>query len=165
MTCVHDLSTLGCSRGVSSDRLQSANSMRDIREDLRHRLTKIAVQRGELRSRLAWLDEVEAHIKALVEYERAQVEFDQPALFTDDSLEAEQSAIGKFVREALSDLRPRTLDELKATAQERGMAFGDKNPGRVLHFALVGMKQNGIVDRDTEGRWRLLSESGEQAVM
>lgn len=134
--------------------------MRDIREDLRQRLMKITAQRGELRARLAWLDEMEGHLKAALEYERGQAEFDQTGLLFDEPVEGERSATALFIREALGDLRAHTLEELKASAHQRGLAFGEKNPGRVLHFALVGMKQGGIVDRDSEGRWRLTESGG-----
>lgn len=139
--------------------------MRDIREDLRQRLTKIAAQRGELQSRLSWLNEMENHIKAALEYERFHSESDQTNLFVEEPAEGEHSVISQFIRETLSDLNGRTLDELKLAAQQRGLEFGEKNPGRVLHFALVGMKQGGIVHRDPEGRWRLLNASGVQATV
>lgn len=139
--------------------------MRDIREDLRQRLVKITAQRAELQTRMGWLDEMEAHIKAALEYERAQAEFDQASLVFDEPSNGEHSAIAQFIRDILSDLKGRTLDELKSAAQHRGLPFGEKNPGRVLHFTLVGMKQSGIVDRDTDGRWRLLIPQMEKPVM
>lgn len=131
--------------------------MRDIREDLRQRLVKISAQRAEFQARLRWLDEMEEHIKAALEYERAhsELDVDQVSLFPEIAPEGERTATAKFIRDALSDLQPKTLDELKAAAERRGLIFGNKNPGRVLHFALVGMKQGGIVDRDHEGRWWL----------
>lgn len=131
--------------------------MRDIREDLRQRLQSIAIQRGQLQARLAWLDQAEANIKGLLEFEKMQVDADQQVLFEQEPPvgEEERSAIARFLRDVLMDGRPRTLDELKQAAFTRGLAFGDKNPGRVLHFALLGMAQSGIVEMVGKGIWQL----------
>jgi hypothetical protein len=139
--------------------------MRDIREELKQRLSQIEYQRATLRSRMVWLDEMETHIKAALEYEKMHSDPGQANLFSEEPLGVERSATGRFIREALSDLRPKTLDELKLAAEQRGMMFGEKNPGRVLHFALVGMKQSGIVERSAEGRWRLLTKPGTEPLM
>jgi hypothetical protein len=48
------------------------------------------------------------------------------------------------------------LGELKESAVERGVPFGDKQPGRVIHFAMLGMAQHNLVARETDGRWRLV---------
>jgi hypothetical protein len=139
--------------------------MRDIREDLRQRLMKISAQRAEIQARLEWLNEMEAHVKAALEYERVQAESDQVGLFLEEPSDSERSVTSQFIHEVLSDLKGRTLDELKAAALRKGLTFGEKNPGRVLHFALVGMKQGGIVDRDSDGRWRLLDRTSGVAPM
>jgi hypothetical protein len=129
--------------------------MRDIRDDLRHRLNRIALQRGELQQRIAWLGEMEGHIKAALEYEVMQSEGDQAFLFSEDAVETGRSPVAQFLREALSDLRPRTLDELKVAAGFRRLDFNGKNAGRVLHFALVGMAQSGLVESLGNGIWKL----------
>jgi len=130
--------------------------MRDIRDDLRQRLVKIGIQRGELQARLAWLGQMQEHIKAAIEYEAAQSENDQSTLFS-ETTESDRSPLAQFIRESLSDLRPRTLDELKVAATSRGLDFKGKNPGRVLHFALVGMAQSNLVESLGNGTWKLKS--------
>lgn len=134
--------------------------MRDIREDLRQRLQAIALQRGELQARLGWLDKAEAHVLGLLEYEKYQAQRQQEPLFTDAELPAEEerTETAQFLREVLADGRPRTLEELKKAASDRGLNFEGKNPGRVLHFALLGMAQNGIVEMVSKGVWHLKLE-------
>ena len=116
---------------------------------------KISLQRGEMQNRLIWLGEMESHIKAALEYEIAQAENDQSVLFAVDAGEIERSPVATFIREVLSDYRPRSLDDLKNQAAARRLDFKGKNPGRVLHFALVGMAQSGLVERLAGGDWRL----------
>ena len=36
-----------------------------------------------------------------------------------------------------------------------GRNFGGGKPGRAIHGALIGLKQNGVVDRLRDGRWVL----------
>lgn len=135
--------------------------MRDIRDDLRQRLVRIGLQRAELQARFEWLGQVEGHIKAAIEYETSQAENDQSMLFSEPSV-SDHSPLGQFVREALSDLKPRSLDELKNLAASRGLDFREKNPGRVLHFTLVGMAQNNLVERLASGDWRLTHKAMDQ---
>ncbi|MBZ5580333.1 MAG: hypothetical protein LAP40_27575 [Acidobacteriia bacterium] len=134
--------------------------MRDIREDLRQRLQSIALQRGELQARMEWLDKAEAHVRGLMEYEKYQVQTQQEPLFSQDQLpaEGERTAIAQFLREALADGRSRTLEELKKSAAVRDVNFEGKNPGRVLHFALLGMAQSGVVAMVNKGVWQINTE-------
>jgi hypothetical protein len=52
-----------------------------------------------------------------------------------------------------------SLEELKDAAVERGVPFGRKQPGRVIHFAMLGMAQNRLVERTEDGRWELRKQS------
>jgi hypothetical protein len=134
----------------------SSGAMRDIREDLRQRLTRIGLQRAELQQRLAWLGDVQEHIKAALEYETRESDTDQSMLFSEfGEPEPDRSPLAQFLREVLSDLRPHTLEELKTAATARSLDFKGKNPGRVLHFALVGMAQSHLVESLGSGTWRL----------
>jgi hypothetical protein len=135
--------------------------MRDLREDLRERLRAIAIERGALQNRLQYLDTLETQTKGILDYETARVRAehaaDNPALFPElDSLgEKEGSELSQFLRDILSDGNPRSLEDLKQAAHVRHFKFGDKNPGRVLHFALLGMSQNGLVEMVERGVWKL----------
>jgi hypothetical protein len=134
--------------------------MRDLREDLRQRLQSIAIEKGTLSERLAYLEQVERNTKSLLEYEVMRVKAetkDQPALFPEDPpiTDNERTVLSQFLRDALMDGRPRSLEDLKRLAVERGVQFGEKNPGRVLHFALLGMAQSGAVEMVDKGVWRI----------
>lgn len=133
--------------------------MRDIREDLRQRLQSIAAQRGEMQARLQWLDQAETHIKGLLEYERIQAELNQEPLFAEPIRpDEDRTEIAQFLRDALADGAPRSLDDLKKAAAVRSINFHEKIPGRVLHFALLGMAQGGVVEMVDKGVWKLKTE-------
>lgn len=74
-----------------------------------------------------------------------------------DFAEKKQSgkSLGKFLLATLRE-RPKNLDTLKREAQIAGLQFGSKHPGRVIHYALVGMAQNRLVER-INGLWMLKS--------
>jgi len=63
------------------------------------------------------------------------------------------TALSSFILESLRD-RGKTTETLKAETKKAGISFGQKKPGRVLHFALLGMAQHGVVER-VNGTWRL----------
>jgi len=133
--------------------------VRDLREDLRQRLQALALERATLSERLAYLDQIEVQTKNLLEYEVMRIQAGsaaQQGLFTDTQIaDSQRSDLSLFLRDALSDGTPRPLGYLKRAAQKRQIDFGGKNPGRVLHFALTGMAQNGIVEMEEKGVWRL----------
>jgi hypothetical protein len=56
---------------------------------------------------------------------------------------------------ALSDHRPKSLGDLKRIAVAHGLDFNGKKPGRVIHFALLGMAQNGDVEMVEKGVWKI----------
>lgn len=59
-------------------------------------------------------------------------------------------------RKIMASGRTWSLGELKDAATLRGLRFDDgKQPGRVLHFALIGLAQRGIVEPTPTGHWRL----------
>jgi len=45
------------------------------------------------------------------------------------------------------------------SAVERGVPFGEKQPGRVIHFAMLGMAQHNLVAREENGRWKLVEQA------
>lgn len=134
--------------------------MRDLRDELRQRLQGIALEKATYRERLVYLDKIEEQVKGFLEYETMRVRAegrDQTVLFPeiDPIPEGERSALSQFLRDALMDGNPRSLDDLKRSAQDRNFDFGEKNPGRVLHFALLGMAQSGVVTMVEKGVWRI----------
>lgn len=70
-----------------------------------------------------------------------------------------RNPLGRFLLEALQE-RGKSLQELKREAQGKGLTFPGKHPGRVLHYALVGMSQNRLVEK-VNGMWRLKKFMGD----
>lgn len=65
--------------------------------------------------------------------------------------------LSRFLLEALAE-RGKSLEKLKREAKAKGFTFPGKHPGRVLHYALVGMAQNRLVEK-SNGIWRLKKRS------
>jgi hypothetical protein len=133
--------------------------MRDIRQDLRERIDKLESERLELQTQLEQLSRREITLKALLLEEDSRWSTQErlfPAEGEHPPTNGHRTAYSKFLIQALIDHHgPIRLDVLKALAQQRGINFEGKNPGRVLHFALLGMAQNGVVEMVEKGVWRL----------
>jgi len=116
----------------------------DIRLALNERLKTIAKERAKL-------DEIEAGIKALL-----KLEDDRDSAFSTHRNKNGHSAdAGQFVLDALNQSkRSLTVEDMKQWAQKAKFNFGEKSPGRVLHWALVSKKRAGIVEK-VNGKWRL----------
>ena len=54
--------------------------------------------------------------------------------------------------------KPLHLDEIKDAAEAAEFDFGEKSPGRVLHWAMVGMAQGGSVEK-VNGKWQIKEEA------
>lgn len=67
--------------------------------------------------------------------------------------ERRSSQLGHFLLNSLSE-KGKTLTALKEEVQREGFSYPEKSLGRVIHCALVGMAQRGLVER-VEGVWRL----------
>ena len=132
--------------------------MRDIREDLRERLHKIESERAEIQSQLDQLSTREASLRTLLQEENIRWA-NQRDLFNPPHEHAltngHRTVLAQFIMRALADGTPRDLDVIKQMAQEQHIDFEDKNPGRVLHFALLGMAQSGTVEMIEKGVWKL----------
>src|ERR1035441_9684395 len=111
--------------------------MRDIRSALQERLDAVAKNRSTLQAQLAELDHIETGIKALMQREAV-------LFITTSNGNGNQSdpdvgtPMAQFVLQALRRAQqPVSLEDLKKMAVEAGVDFGEKSPGRVLHYALV----------------------------
>ncbi len=97
----------------------------------------------------------EQTLDKLIEEEDAMWEKISPPLF--ERSEAQGSVLSQVLLDTLkSKGGVAWLGELKESAVERGVPFGDKQPGRVIHFAMLGMAQHNLVARESDGRWRLV---------
>lgn len=137
--------------------------MRDIREDLKERMELMARERQNLEVRLASLAQQATILEALLEQEnqRIHASSNQPSLsFVQPSApkingEKYSSPLSLAVLEVFRTINPANLGQFKAQAQRDRVEFGGKHPGRAIHFLLLGMEQNGLVERLEDGRWRL----------
>jgi hypothetical protein len=134
--------------------------MRDIRDDLNDRLRKIAELRQHLLGQLRALEVQEAAAKAMLLAEDAR--FGGEELPLGDSASAQPvtsptSVFRRFVLECLNDGREWSLSRLSKEATARGISTTiDRSLGRSLHAALLGLKQQGIVEIPEPGHWKLI---------
>ena len=134
--------------------------MRDISGDLGERLGEVEAERGRLQRQLEALVEREKILRSMLESEASR--WGQQRLSPLIPMANGHSGVGgpygKFVIEALSPGAPQGLTYLKKLATDMGVDFGDKSPGRVLHYALVGLKERGLVRRTDTDEWELIHE-------
>ena len=133
--------------------------MRDIRSDLKERLGSIAKEReaiqASVQGRLSELEKMEAGINALLRLE------DRTFRSTNGNGHSHAADGGStpLARLILTTLnaakRPLTVDEFKEAAHAAKFDFGDKSPGRVIHWGLVGMAQGGTIEKDG-GKWQFV---------
>ncbi|MFY9672869.1 MAG: hypothetical protein WAK13_00365 [Terriglobales bacterium] len=99
----------------------------------------------------------EKTLDSLIEEEDAIWEKLAPRLFegTDEQQGSVLSQVLLDTLKSKSDLSA-SLDELKESAVQRGVPFGEKKPGRVIHFAMLGMEQHDLVAKTPDGRWQLV---------
>ena len=129
---------------------------------MKERLEAIAQEREELKFDLTQLDQKEIRIKALLSEEEKRWEKVQSALFhnghapkpeTDDD-RVGRTPLARFLVSALSDRKPHDLKDMVLRAIQESFDFGVKNSGRSIHFALIGLQQNGYVRRLPSGAWQ-----------
>lgn len=129
--------------------------MRDITKDLEERIDETKKEHARLLRQILALQQNEKMLTAMLESETARwpEQGILPGLAGSNGASQSASLFSRFLQMALSDGKPRRLDELKIRAQGQGIDFGNKNPGRVLHYALVAMQQNKMVKRLESGEW------------
>ena len=111
-------------------------------------LKALREEKASLESRLEQLEERE---ETLLEW----LKEDQPA---QTALPMQGGANGStplssLLKSILGDGKPHMLDELSSAAYNRGLVEKGKTPGRVVHFALIGMQQHGYAERRADGAW------------
>lgn len=136
--------------------------MRDIRADLKERLAAIELEAADLRKKLDALGVRKQSLQLLLEQENDRWRDDsrQVVMFANKppTGQSPHAQFSNFLRGTLADKNNWSLEELKMLAIDRGLDFEGKHPGRVLHFALLGMAQNGIVQNVERGVWKLKEE-------
>jgi len=136
--------------------------MRDIRIDLKERLLSLVEERKDIQARLEQLDQDEVSIMALLAHEEQRFGPTTPIPSPSHLVEYNADNNG-FGRTPLSRLilgilkqtnHPTGLEEFKRFAAESGFNFGKQSPGRTLHWALVGLTENGYLECSGEGSER-----------
>jgi hypothetical protein len=116
-------------------------------------LDAVNSERDALEARLEVLREREKTLKAW-QKEEAQQGHTADLLGAADS-NGGSTPLGSFLRGLMADGRPRTSAEIGELAAKRGLIEGEAAPGRVVHYALMGLSQHGVVERDKEaGTWK-----------
>jgi hypothetical protein len=132
--------------------------MRDIRSDLRERLGSIEQDRERLKAsiqrQLEELDQMEIGVKALLDQEERRFAASNGS-GNGHAADDGTTPLARLIISLLKNSpRPLTVDEFKTAAATARFDFGEKSPGRVIHWGLVGMQQGGIVEKKG-GRWQL----------
>jgi hypothetical protein len=141
--------------------------VRDIRDDLTDRLKIIAEKRRRILASIKALDMQEAAIKALLEVEDARFGGESLPLGEGTSADANAlqatataptSIFRRFVLERLNDGQEWSLSRMRRQAIESGLSPNEdgQSLGRQLHAALLGLKQQGLVEIPVPGHWRLV---------
>ena len=126
--------------------------MRDIRSDLKERLDQCVRERRTLEARLSGLQNTEAGIRALLKQEEERFSGMVAPLFPEGG---DRSLSKLIVHVFKTQNRPLRLEEIKGEIAKTPYDFGDKKPGRAIHFALVGLDQSGLVQRVDGGCWAI----------
>ena len=137
--------------------------MRDIRPDLRERLAEIAARKRSLTEQLEALTANEKAVQALLRSEEDRWTASQPSLFGNggrpaSSRRRQPTRLADFLRGTMADGAVWRLDQIKEAAKSQHIDFGKKDPGRVLHFALVALKNSKQADMVGKGQWRLIRD-------
>ena len=132
--------------------------MRDIRKDLEERIEAIESRKVHLEFQIKRWDGKLIALKQLLEQEESEWQEKQPSLLDlgkDISPVKTHSEISRFLLNTLSDGQLHRTNELATLAQNRGIPIKSKSYRRVVHFSLVGMKNNKLVDWVESGVWRI----------
>ena len=128
--------------------------MKDIRQDLRERLDAIAAQRADLQLKIATLLASETGLKMLLRDEEERFAR-EPRLFP-DKVAVNGTSLRELIEKELRDKRrPMTVEDFKTEILRTTYNFGESKPGRAIQGALMGLKQNGVIDQLGEGQWVL----------
>ena len=118
-----------------------------MKSDIKAMLDTVIAERAQVEQRLATLKQREDTLRAWLLEE-------QPVQATLAIVGGANGStpLSTLLRNALSDGKPHTNPELARLASARGLV-GEKSPGRVVHFALVGLQKHNYVKRNDEGAW------------
>jgi hypothetical protein len=118
------------------------------RDTITKMLDSVRAEKSTLEKRIAVLDQ---RLKTL----EGWLAEEQPMqLRINGGSPAAGSPLSVFLRGVLADGRPHQLAELTGLVEAKGgLVRENAKPGRVIHFALLGMSQHGHVERRKDGAW------------
>ena len=137
-----------------------------VRETMEAALQTVMAERERLNKRLAVLQSIESAISSYLELssvDYASVQLPLTVVPVTKPPTVGRTPISRLIISELGSGKPRTLKELCNAAINVGIEFGDKKPGRVLHWALIGMSQGGYVKKAKPKTWQI-TEKGRLAI-
>jgi len=143
--------------------------LRDIRSDLQERLDRLTAERLQLQTKLAALESLEATFKTALREEEVRVSrlsADRPQLPLSDPDPEAASPAYAFIGSAIKSLmksknRPLAKDEIRdELVKTKTYDFGQRKPGRSVHFGLMSLVNGGDVDQLPDGRFVISSKNG-----
>jgi hypothetical protein len=137
---------------------------------LRERLAEIAARKRSLTEKLEALTANEKAVQELLRSEEDRWATSQPSLFGNGGRPSrgrrrEPTRLADFLRETMADGAVWKLEQIKEAAKSQHIDFGKKDPGRVLHFALVGLKNAKQAEMVGKGQWRLARDNDRDGVL
>lgn len=126
--------------------------MKDITRDLKERLMEAEAQHMRIQSELNTVTQLVNSLKALIDAEERRWE-QQPLFAGIPNITKGRTPLSRFLISNLIQ-GPKSVDSLKQEAEGSGLLKDSKYPGRAIHFALVGMKRGGLVEK-SNGLWHL----------
>jgi len=129
--------------------------MKDITNELKERLQDVERQRNLLQKNLERLTATEDSLRTLLAIEEERWAEQQPLFAGTQSPKPERgrTPLSRFFLTTLKE-KPKSAVVLSKEARDAGLLKDSKYPVRATHFALVGMKQGGLVEK-RNGVWRL----------
>lgn len=132
--------------------------MRDIRKDLEERINALDTRKGNLQVQIKRIDEKIEILQQLLEQEKVEWEAKQPSLLNlgkDVAPIKAYTELSRFLLKTLSDGKLHRTDEIAALAQSRNIPIKGNSYKRAVHFSLLGMKNNKLVDWIESGVWKI----------
>jgi hypothetical protein len=129
--------------------------MRDIRPDLRQRLSRIARERDKMHQRLRELETRQRNLETLLADEESKFNDEQQLPLFDDTPNRRTTRAGvlrEFVAESLSDGRQASLSDLMRLACGRGILEPHAS-ARALNMTLINLYRRGLIERLPSGLW------------
>lgn len=135
--------------------------MRSIQDDLQHRMTALEAERQKLLARLKEIDSIKGNLNQVMQAEKTVFSKRKNGSIRVSSSKAAGSpevatgTLTAILGDLLADRKAHLLGEITQGVVNRGYDFGDKAPGRVVHFALLNMSNHNRAERLDDGGWRL----------